>query len=230
MAAPAWAVICDMDGVLLDSEPIQMAAFNAVLEPYGLSYSPESFCQFIGIRAIDNFRHIVTIHGLPCDPQDLNRQKAARYRQLLRVQAVPRPGIVALLDDLARCGVPLALASSSPRDDIALTLACLDMRSVFAAIVSGDEVVHGKPAPDIFLAAGQRLSTQVRQALPPGVCLVIEDNAVGIAAAGAAGMRCLAAPTALTRAQDFSAATCVVDSFVGVDACALAALVHDEQR
>ena len=225
MAGAGWAVIFDMDGVLLDSEPLQMAAFNAALQSYGLCYDQESFRQFIGIRAIDNFRQIVARHQLPCDPQTLNQRKAAHYRRLLREQAVARAGIAELLADLCRCRVPLALASSSPRDDIDLTLACLGLTNRFGTVLSGDDVARGKPAPDIFVAACAGLPVP----LSPACCLVIEDNAIGVAAAAAAGMRCLAAPTPLTRSQDFSAAVDVIDSFVGIDTRRLAAWCRRRQ-
>ncbi len=198
-----WAVIFDMDGVLLDSEPVQMQAFNAVMEPYGICFKEADFKKFIGIRTIDNFRQIVEEYGLEVGADVLTEVKGQRYRELIRRQAVPRSGIVELLEEIAERQILCAVASSSSRDDVDLCLGALGISSCFSIVTTGDEVSRGKPDPEIFEKTRLGLSGIVDAAIPPDRCVVIEDNAFGVQAACAAGMTCVAAPTSLTADQDF---------------------------
>jgi HAD superfamily hydrolase (TIGR01509 family) len=107
------------------------------------------------------------------------------------------PGVPEVLGRLRADGYPLALASSAELRVIHANLAALALAPLFAAVVSGTQVARGKPAPDVFVAAAERL------AVPPGGCLVVEDSRNGLLAAKAAGMRCAVVPCAHTRHQDF---------------------------
>jgi beta-phosphoglucomutase family hydrolase len=195
------AVIFDMDGVLIDSEPMQLAAYNVVLGSYAVQLSEEDFMRWcVGRRSPDIVAFLRKHFQLPESVDHLLSAKSRAYASLLRENMRPTPGLLPLLDHLARWGYRLAVASSSSVADIEEILAGLGVRKHFQSIVSGEEVSHGKPAPDIFLEAAQRLT------VPPEECVVIEDSQNGVEAAVQAGMYCIAVPNRFTAAQDFSRA------------------------
>ena len=176
------AIIFDMDGVLLDSEPLHHEALNAVLAPLGQRVDDAEYSAYIGDTSRNTWTTLAAQRALP-EPVD---SYMARYDDavctIVAAQAVPMPGLRPLLADLRAAGVPLAVGSTSPRRWIDVTLATIGIRAAFAAVVSSQEVAHGKPAPDIFLRAATLLG------IAPARCLVIEDSARGLQAARAAGM------------------------------------------
>jgi HAD superfamily hydrolase (TIGR01509 family) len=212
-----WVVIFDMDGVLLDSEPVQMQAFNLTMKPYGIVFNEAEFKEFIGIRSIDNFRAIKNQYKLDTAATELNRKKEEHYHALISKQAKPRSGIINLLHDLEAHNVYRAVASSSPRHDVTLCLEKLVISNRFHVITTGDDVKLGKPDPEIFELTQKRISKKAGRDIPTQHCIVIEDNAFGVKAAVSAGMRCIAAPTSLTADQDFSQAVRVVDDIDELD-------------
>ena len=119
------------------------------------------------------------------DVQRLSDEKEALFRNMSG-KLEPMPGALELVRHLHALAIPQAIGSSAPRDNIPYVLRALGIAELFDATVSRWDVQHGKPAPDIFLAAAKRLD------MPPGRCIVLEDAPAGIAAAGAAGMRCIA--------------------------------------
>jgi HAD superfamily hydrolase (TIGR01509 family) len=198
------AVLFDMDGVLVDSEPLHLEAARRLLATYGVSYSQEENAEFIGFTDLEVFTILKTRHGLAPATDELARQFAAGLIELLARDAVPLPGVPAVLVGLRRAGYRLALASSSTPEVIAATLRALRIDGHFPTVVSSVEVGRGKPAPDVFLAAASRLG------LPPGRCLVVEDSRNGVLAAKRAGMACVAVPCAATRHQEFVEADLVL--------------------
>ena len=192
-----WGVVFDMDGVLLDSEPLQFEALNRTLEPYGVAVDLATFRTFIGIRSSDNFRELARTHGLRAELAELLARKDAIYQELLAARLAsgalrPRPGLRGLLARLRRRGVRLAVASSSGRADIALVLRAFRIAPPLGTIVSGEECRHSKPDPEIYLRAAAELG------LPPARLVAIEDSGPGVAAALAAGYRVVACPTEFT--------------------------------
>ncbi len=176
------AVIFDMDGVLLDSEPLHMAAMNAVLAAHGHAVDEAEYVGYIGDSAAHAWQAIVARRGLP-EPV---AAYVARYDDavcaVVAAQAVPMPGLLPLLDDLRARGIPLAVGSTSPRRWIDVSLAAIGVRAYFDAVVGGDQVARGKPAPDVFLRAAALLG------VAPAACVVLEDSPRGLQAAQAAGM------------------------------------------
>jgi beta-phosphoglucomutase family hydrolase len=194
-------IIFDMDGVLIDSEPMQLAAYNAVLESYAVQLSEEEFMRWcVGRRSYDIVAFLREHFELSESVEQLLAAKNAAYASILRENIRPMPGLLPLLDHLTSSGYRLAVASSSSIADIEEVLAGLRVREHFEIIVSGEEVSNGKPAPDIFFEAARRL------AVPPDECVVIEDSQRGVEAAVQAGMYCIAVPNRFTAAQDFSRA------------------------
>jgi beta-phosphoglucomutase len=183
------AAIFDMDGTLLDNMPLYFRAFRVFIERHGLQLPPPSeAAQLIGRRQSDIFP---ALFGRPLTPEEIARysDEAAQIYQDMLIGVTPLPGLVRFLDLLERRRAKIGLATSAPQATVAPTLAALGITGRFAAITLGDEVPRGKPAPDIFLETARRLDQ------PPDRCVVFEDSLAGIAAARAAGMRCIALAT-----------------------------------
>jgi HAD superfamily hydrolase (TIGR01509 family) len=191
------AVIFDMDGVLVDSEPFGFEALRRVMARYGLGYSEEENAEFLGRTTLESCRILKARHALP----DAAETLADLYIEGMLAQIgdgpVPMPGVPEVLERVRAAGYRMALASSAEVRVIHANLTALALGPLFEAVVSGTEVARGKPAPDVFLAAADRL------AVAPDRCLVIEDSRNGLLAARAAGMRCAVVPCAHTRHQDF---------------------------
>ena len=202
------AVIFDMDGVIIDSEPLHRQVFRGMARELGLDASPEEHAAFTGRSPLVQWEHMARSRGMDLDPAALARDQVRRYLDLVKEPgaAQPAPGLLALLDFLAGRSVPLALASSNDREVVDTVPALLGVAHRFQVMVSGEDVAAPKPAPDIFLAAAAMLR------LEPGACLVVEDAANGVAAAKAAAMTCVALRNPNSGPQDLSAADSVVAS------------------
>ena len=182
----AYAVIWDVDGVLIDSGEQHRRAWEQLAREEGLPYSDAAFWATFGMRNADIFPRMFGVSGPPERIVALGDRKEAIYRALLAEDAAPLPGAKELLAALHAAGYRQALGSSAPPANLEAIISLLGLASFLDAIVSGEQVARGKPAPDIFLAAAERLG------IPPAHCLVIEDAPAGVAAAHAGGMRCLA--------------------------------------
>jgi beta-phosphoglucomutase family hydrolase len=179
------AVIWDLDGVIIDSAEEHRQAWQRLAREEGIQFSDADFWATFGKRNDD----IIAVIWGPQAPervQALANRKEAYFRELIRKTAAPLPGSIELLQGLYEAGFLQALASSAPIENIQLISEVLGLRQYFTALVSGETVAHGKPAPDIFLKAAKELG------IDPGQCLVIEDAVAGVQAAHAAGMRCIA--------------------------------------
>jgi len=200
------AVVFDMDGVLVDSEPLHLEATRRLLAGYGVRYSQEENAEFFGFTDMELFAILRSRHGLSPATSELAQRGAEELIELIGREAAPLPGVPAVLEGLKRSGYRLALASSSTPQVIAAMLRALRVDGLFPTVVSSVEVGRGKPAPDVFLAAASRLGR------PPSRCLVVEDFRNGVLAAKRAGMACVAVPCAATRHQDFAEADVVLDT------------------
>ncbi len=184
----AQAVLFDLDGVLADSEPIHLAAEQAMLTHYGADLSHAAKQQFVGLSNAEIMRGLIDLFGLDADPDELATIKADYQRRLIP-QLKGFAATTELVDRLRATGVPIAVASGSTRENIDASLAAIGLLDAFDVRVSAEEVARGKPAPDVFLEAARRLG------VPPGGCVVIEDALPGVLAARAAGMGCVVIPT-----------------------------------
>lgn len=209
------AVIFDMDGVLADSEPLHQDVIRIMLAEYGVDWDITRGDPTVGLRSLDGFEVICARHPLPHDARRLDALYTARVLPVLRERLSPLPGVPEVPRALAARGMRLAVGSSSNPEVIETTLATLGVRALFEAVISGAEVAHGKPAPDVFLKAAKRLG------LAPAACVVIEDSERGVRAARAAGMRCVAIPCGETRHHDFSDATLVLSGLPDLLTCDL---------
>jgi beta-phosphoglucomutase len=207
--------IFDLDGLLVDSEPVQAIAFNAVLERYGIELTDTDFTEMVGIETIENFRMLRDRHSLPESAEQLLKRKDTVYQRLVPVSLVERPGAIALVTALHEQGVPLAVASSSPQADVVLCLECVDIIHLFSHVVTADDVEQRKPAPDLYLLAAGKLG------LAPERCIAFEDTLTGLQAAQAAGVPCIVAPNKYTAHHDFVGALARVKSLADLTPAAI---------
>ncbi len=205
------AVIFDMDGVLIDSEPLHFEALNHVLGREGHRVTPDENDAFLGWtteRMLDVLRERYSLRRSR-DDYVLDYERA--FLDLLGRGAHASPGVVEALDALATAGVPVAVASSSRRSWIDATLAALGIADRFRVIVSGDDVAHSKPDPEIFLLAARHLGVSATG------CVVIEDSPNGVMAGRRAGMWVIGVRTPSTAHLTLDGADLVVDSLRDLD-------------
>ncbi|MEU9363046.1 HAD family phosphatase [Streptomyces sp. NPDC048301] len=186
---PAPAVIFDLDGTLIDSEPNYYEAGRRLLARHGVhDFSWEHHTRFIGIGTRETLTVLREEHGIEAPVEELLAAKNALYLELAGSSTAAFPEMRALVERLHGQGVPMAVASGSSGAAIEATLAVTGLRDYLPVLVSAEEVAHGKPAPDVFLEAARQLG------VAPDSCVVLEDAVPGVRAARAAGMRCVAIP------------------------------------
>jgi HAD superfamily hydrolase (TIGR01509 family) len=216
------AVIFDWDGVVVDSSAHHERSWEVLASRRGLPLPSDHFKRGFGKK--NNI--IIPDLGWATAPDEvgaLAHEKETIYRSLVREHGIePLPGVRELLISLQAAGVPRAIGSSTERANLDLLLDLMDFRPFFDAIVSGEEVEHGKPDPAIFLLAAQRLGAQ------PGACVVIEDAFVGLEAARRAGMKTLAVATTNTL-EALQEADLAVASLVGITPDVIRALVRGKK-
>jgi HAD superfamily hydrolase (TIGR01509 family) len=180
------AVIFDCDGTLVDSEPLARAAWERTLGPYGYAIGDEEYPGLVGLPYARVHGYFAQrIAALP-DAGAFWEDYSAALFALIDGELVAFADALETVGALRERGVAVAVASSSPRARLDRTLQRAGLEEAFAVSVAGDEIEHGKPAPDLFLAAADRLG------VAPAACAVIEDSAPGVAAGLAAGMRTVA--------------------------------------
>jgi HAD superfamily hydrolase (TIGR01509 family) len=199
------AVIFDMDGVIVDSEPYSMQALIDILRQYGVEPTENDLRRSYGRRVRDDFVDYFSRYRVTADVHIAIAHKHARYYHLAAGHLQPFPGVMPLLKRLRHCGYRLALASSGDRVKVAFGMQALGLNGIFEAVVSGDDVTHSKPDPEIYLTAAQRIE------VPPAACIAIEDAPAGVEAAKRAGMRCIAVTNSVGREQ-LHKADLIIDS------------------
>lgn len=181
------AVIFDMDGVLADSEPMICAAACAMFLESGLTVQPDDFLPFVGTGENSYLGGVARKYQFQIDIPAAKKRTYEIYLERVPGQLKAFPGAVKLVRDCKAAGFKIALASSADPIKIEANLAAIHLPpGLWDALVSGADVPHKKPAPDLFLEAARRLQE------PPERCVVVEDAMHGIQAARAAGMRCVA--------------------------------------
>jgi HAD superfamily hydrolase (TIGR01509 family) len=186
MHVPGRAVIFDVDGVLVDSYDAHMRSWLLMGREHGLTITEEQFASTFGQTSREIIARFWGSDLSREDAEALDARKEAIYRDLIRERFPAMDGSVELIDALADAGFRLAVGSSGPPENVELTLDCLGRASRFNAVVTGRDVTRGKPDPQVFQIAAERLG------LPPARCIVVEDAPVGITAARAAGMASVA--------------------------------------
>ncbi|MFC4597862.1 HAD family hydrolase [Cohnella hongkongensis] len=201
------AFIFDMDGVIIDSEPLHFEVDIETMRHLGAAITQEELERFVGMTNPEMWKIIREERSLPQTVDEIIAyQLAAKIKALRESAYTPIDGILELLNGLKSRGIPAGIASSSPRSFILEVLAKFDIASFFSCVVSGEEVHRGKPAPDVYLEAARQLGVDPRR------CVVLEDSRHGIAAAKAAGMACIGYVNENSGNQDLSAADRIVRS------------------
>lgn len=201
------AVIFDMDGVIVDSEPIHFEIDKRVLRSCNINATDEMLLPYVGTTSPDMWMDLKEKYELPMSVDELMKLQSELKIQVLNecgLEAID--GIKELLSDLKQNNIISAVASSSPRFFIEMVLKITDIREFFTDILSGEEVERGKPFPDIFLKTAEMLG------VCPEECIVIEDSENGVKAASAAGMKCVGFANPNSGSQDLSRASSIVNS------------------
>ncbi len=207
MAPLARQVVFDMDGLMVDSEPMHELANDRYFARLGTTLDESLREEMMGRRVRDLAE--ATAGRLGRSPDDVFAEREAVFWELFEQSGVKAmPGLDQAIAMLAGAGLPLAVATSGTRAYVDQVLDRLGIRDAFAVVVSGEEVTAGKPDPEIYLRAAELLGAD------PADCVALEDTFHGVAAARAAGMHAIAIPNALTAAMDFSGADAVLPDLV----------------
>jgi HAD superfamily hydrolase (TIGR01509 family) len=217
-------VIFDMDGVIIDSEPIHQKCERMVFSLLGVRISDEEHNALVGATDKTMWEQLGKTHEFPIQTAEIIALKKSLYMECLKREVClrPIPHVQGLIVSLAKNGFTLALASSSPRQQIDYILERFDMKDLFMTTVSGEEVENGKPDPDIFLKAASRAGVK------PHVCTVIEDSFNGITAAKKAGMKSIGFINPNSGSQDLSGADLMIRSFQELSPARILALLPQE--
>ncbi len=187
------AVIFDMNGVLVNDEPVHEAAFKNVCENYGVELSHEEYQKMcLGRTDQEGFENLVKMHKINENIGNLIEQKTSKYFELIKGNLKAVPGSVELVKSVSS-KFKLALVSSATRREVDMVLDSLKIGENFKVTVSADDILRGKPDPEPYLKASYMLR------IPPQECVVIEDSTSGIKSVKSACMKCIAVTTSYPR-------------------------------
>ena len=206
-------IIFDMDGVLVDSEPLFLRAINRLITNEGVDpiSEEENETYLLGTTVELTWERLREMRHLAAPSETYIERYDKLVRQVLIEELTPQPGVNRILDECVRRRLPRAVASSSLRSWVHLKLQAIKLGDAFDVVLGGDDVRQGKPNPEIYRLAAQCLG------LPPQSCIAIEDSPVGIAAAVGSGAYTVAVRTYFTRNLDISQAHLVLDSLEEFD-------------
>lgn len=202
-------VIFDMDGVIIDTEPLHHHAFFTQFAELGIAVSAQEYATFLGSSTRNVFQRLQQQFGLPQDVETLLQRKRVLFNQAFDADAGLDllDNVRVLLDDLRAHRVPLVLASSASKATIGRVFQRFGLGPYFAHIVSGEDFAQSKPNPAIFIHAAALAQT------PVSACIVIEDSANGVAAAKAAGIYCIGYASPHSAGQDLGQADRIINHF-----------------
>ncbi len=205
------AVIFDMDGVIIDSEPIHLKVDIETMKALGCNISIEELEKYVGATNEYMFEDIKKNYNISKSIEDIINYKVEMTTQkIIQSDLEPIEGIRELLSELKNKNIPTAIASSSPRSFMDVVVSKFKLQDYFKFIVSGEEVANGKPAPDVYIETAKKLGMLSRD------CTVIEDSKNGVLAAKAAGMRCIGFQNVNSGNQDLSMADNIVKSILEI--------------
>lgn len=200
------AVIFDMDGVIVNSEPVYQHIEKEMFKELGIHINPDTYRTFVGLRILEMWESIVDRFQLLHHPADLEREEEKRYLEWVNKKngMLTVNGSIQLIRLLKDHGYRLALASSNSSMAIKTVLEKFEINTYFQITMSGEQVEKSKPDPEIFI------KTAIGVGHDPENCLVIEDSSNGVKAARKAGMKCIAYENRETGIQDLSEANLIV--------------------
>jgi beta-phosphoglucomutase family hydrolase len=185
-----WAAIFDWDGVIIDSSSQHERGWAMLAEEERRALPPGFFRRSFGMKNEKVIPDLLGWTNQPVEIRRLSLRKEEFYRELMAREGIELlPGVKTWLEQLREAGIPCVVGSSTPRLNIDCVIGQLGIADYFQALVTAEDVTRGKPDPQVFLTAAQKLGA------PPAECVVFEDAHVGIEAARAAGMKVIALAT-----------------------------------
>lgn len=199
------AFIFDMDGVIIDSEPIHNRVIKDFLQNHGYEITDEELDRYVGMTSTSVFTILKQKYHLPASAEELTVEHMNEFKTYIAKHHIqPIEGIKELLIKLQQENIPMAIASSSPLDVIEFVAKSFAITDYFAFLISGENMPQGKPAPDIYLHTAAKLN------VTPTDCVVLEDSKNGSIAAKTAGMYCIGFANPNSGNQDLSRADIIV--------------------
>ncbi len=199
-------VALDMDGLLFDTEKLYWQVGDRILQRRGRRFCPDLQQRMMGRIGVACMQEMVDFHSLSDSPEQLLEESDMLYGHLLSADLRPMPGLSEWIDRLVQAGLPFGLATSSRRKFVDVILARTAWSDALSFVLTGDDVTHGKPHPEMYLRAAQCLGIE------PAEMLVLEDSGNGCAAAVSAGAFVVAIPSEHTRGHSFVGAQLIADS------------------
>ena len=199
-------VIFDMDGVMIDSEPLWEKTERILLARRNIDYSPDYRDKIVGLNQRDSGRLLVDTFNLAETVDEIINERISILTSIYENELEVIPALVPLLEQLEDEGYRLAVASSSPLRVVNFVLDMFSLHDHFLAVVSGESVGNGKPHPDIYIHTAETLG------VTPAECVAIEDSINGLRSAKGAGMYCIAIPDKRLTAEQFRSADVILGS------------------
>ncbi len=204
--SPPRAVVFDLDGLMFNTEELYQEVGTELLRRRGHVFTQDLLDRMMGRPSHIALQIMIDTHTLKATVQELLAETDEIFPSILRERLAPMPGLVELLAALERHSIPKAIATSSRRTFVEHVLGVFGYQPRFSPILTSEDITHGKPHPEIYLKAAERLG------ILPGETIVLEDSENGCRAAVAAGTIAVAVPGAHSRRHDFTGATLVADS------------------
>jgi HAD superfamily hydrolase (TIGR01509 family) len=204
--SPLRAVVFDLDGLMFNTEELYQETGRTVLARRGCEFEPALIDQMMGRPSLKALEIMIEWNKLTDTVEALAAESAEVLFGLLGTRLCPMPGLVELLTALERAGIPKGIATGSSRQFLDRVLEQAELANRFAFTIAGDEIEHGKPAPDIYLLAAEKLG------IPPQQVMVLEDSMLGCQSAVAADTYTIAVPSGHSHTHKFPGAKFVADS------------------
>ena len=206
-------ILFDMDGVLVDSEPLFHKAVNIMVERCGAApiTEEENNRYLLGTTVEQTWVQVKELRDIPQTPAELLAGYNEVVKEVLRSDLTARPGVRELIAEAHRRGLPVAVASSSLREWVDLKLSVIGLTDAFQIKLGGDDIENGKPAPDIYIKAARLIGLEATE------CVAIEDSPIGLAAASSSGAYTVCTLTDSTRHLDLSAADVIIENLEEFD-------------
>lgn len=203
------AVIFDMNGVIVDDERIHQESWRQFCQRHNFHITEDEFKHNVfGRTETETFQYLFHREIPPEEMQKYLTERVTIAMDIFRPKLAPTQGIVGFIQSLHKDGIPLAIATSARKPYTSFILDGLDLRKYFSAVVTAEDIIKGKPDPEIYLKAAEELH------IAPALCIAVEDSLSGIKAAKAAGMKVIGITTT-HKADELTLANIVIESFAG---------------
>jgi beta-phosphoglucomutase family hydrolase len=217
-----WGVLFDWDGVIVDSSAHHEQSWHLLAAEHGQKVPEGGFKKSFGMKNEHIIPNLFQWTSEPARVSQMSLRKEELYRELLKSKGItPLPGVLPWLKKLKAAGIPTCIASSTHRLNILTSLDTMGISEFFSAMVTSEDVRHGKPDPEVFLAAATKINRD------PRLCVVFEDAMVGVQAARAGGMKVIALTTTHD-AKNFSECDMVLPNFLSLGIHEVDALFNEK--